>query len=249
MPAPNPPQVQGKPSAKIYKARYVPRARIVINGLADEPAWSRARVEKHFIFPWSNKPAPATEFRALCDDESLYFMFDVKDEDIVVLEKLRDEQDVVLEDRVELLFSRDDRMEDYYCAEIDPRGRVLDYRGVYYRRFDMKWNWAGLEARGATGKHGYVVEGRIPLESLVKLGFPRLRPGVRVRMGLYRAEFSHDRSGRAVVQRETIHNQGRKMDGPPPIEEWMSWIDPGTEEPDFHVPGSLGWLEIVRESE
>jgi hypothetical protein len=48
-----------------------------------------------------------------------------------------------------------------------------------------------------------------------------------------------------VVQRETIHNRGRKLDGPPPLEEWMSWVDPKTPEPDFHVPSSLGRLEIV----
>ena len=44
----------------------------------------------------------------------------------------------------------------------------------------------------------------------------------------------------------TIHNRGRKLDGPPPIEAWISWGDPQTPEPDFHVPSSLGWLEIVR---
>ncbi len=48
-----------------------------------------------------------------------------------------------------------------------------------------------------------------------------------------------------MVQRESIHNLGRQLEGPPPIEAWMSWVDPKTEEPDFHVPTSLGWLEIV----
>jgi hypothetical protein len=99
---------------------------------------------------------------------------------------------------------------------------------------------------GEPTEKGYVVEGRIPLASFEALGFPRLRPGVKIRFGMYRAEFSHDRSGRPVVQRESIHNLGRQLDGPPPIEAWMSWIDPKTEEPDFHVPTSLGWLEIVK---
>ncbi len=102
-----------------------------------------------------------------------------------------------------------------------------------------------MEVAASTSEKGYVVEGRIPLATLVELGFPRLAPGARIVCGLYRAEFSHDRSGKRVVVKETIHNRGRKLDGPPPLEEWMSWIDPKTPEPDFHVPSSLGWLEIV----
>ena len=39
-----------------------------------------------------------------------------------------------------------------------------------------------------------------------------------------------------MEQKESIHNLGRQLDVPPPIEAWMSWIDPKTEEPDFHVP-------------
>lgn len=57
--------------------------------------------------------------------------------------------------------------------------------------------------------------------------------------------FSHDRSAKPVVQRETIHNRGRKLDGPPPLEGWISWVDPKTPEPDFRVPLSLGWPKIV----
>ena len=69
---------------------------------------------------------------------------------------------------------------------------------------------------------------------------------MKIRCGLYRAEFSHDRSGRPVVQKESLHNLGRKVEGPPPIEEWISWVDPKTKEPDFHVPASLGWLEFTK---
>ena len=175
----------------------------------------------------------------------LYFTFRVHDTDIVVLDELRDKEDVVFEDRVEMFFSRDDRMKDYYCAEIDARGRVFDYRASYYRQFDPKWSCAGLETKASPLKEGYVVEGRIPLATFEALGFPRLRPGAKMRCGLFRAEFSHDRSGRPVAQRETIHNRGRQFDGTPPVEEWISWVDPRTKEPDFHVPSSLGFLEIV----
>jgi hypothetical protein len=236
----------GKASDQTYQVRWVPGAKIVLDGRANEPAWKEAAVEKRFVFPWKPVPAPLTEFRALCDGTNLYFTFRVQDADIVALDRLRDEQDEVFEDRVEVYLSRDDRMTDYYCFEVDSRGRAFDYRGAYYRRLDTQWKFAGLETKGAPLPQGYEIEGRIPLKSLTALGFPTLRPGVKIRCGLYRAEFSHDRSGRAVEQKESLHNLGRKVEGPPPIEEWISWVDPKTKEPDFHVPASLGWLEFAK---
>jgi hypothetical protein len=239
------PQPREDADPPTYRVRYQPEWKIQLDGVAAEPAWSQANVERRFFFPWKRDPAPATEFRALCDDAFLYFTFRVEDADIYVLDKLRDEEDAVFEDRAEMYFVRDDRMQDYYCLEVDSRGRAYDYRGSYYRRLDPSWNWQGLETNASPIERGYVVEGRLPLASLEALGFPRLRPGEKIRCGLYRAEFSHDRSGRTVVQQETIHNRGRKLDIPPPLEEWISWVDPKTPEPDFHVPSSLGWLEVV----
>lgn len=233
-------------SDQTYRARWLPAAKIKLDGKADEPEWAKAEVDKHFIFPWKKDPAPATEFRALCDGKHLYFTFRVHDEDIVVLDTMRDEEDAMFEDRVELYFGRDEQMKDYFCAEVDSRGRAFDYRGAYYRQLDTKWSFKGLEAKASPLPQGYVVEGRIPLASFEAAGFPRLKPGVKIRCGLYRAEFSHDRSGRPVVQKPSIHNRGRQVEGPPPIQEWMSWVDPKTEEPDFHVPTSLGWLEIAK---
>ncbi len=228
-----------------YPARWLPAARIELDGRAEEADWSLAVVEKRFTFPWKQAAAPATEFRALCTEEFLYFTFRVHDEDIVVLDRLRDEEDAVFEDRAEMYFSRDERMADYFCFEVDSRGRAMDYRGAFYRQLDPKWNWPGLETRGSALEQGYVVEGRIPLASFPALGFPTLRPGVKIRCGLFRAEFSHDRSGKPAVLSESIHTRGRSLDGPQLVQEWMAWVDPKTEEPDFHVPASLGWLAIV----
>jgi len=248
-PRPEPAYVQSSHkvgSAQTYQARWVSLAKIELDGWADELAWAEAAVEKHFVFPWKQSPAPATEFRALWSDTHFYFHYRVQDADIVVLENPRDAGDVVCEDRVEFFLSRDERMNDYFCVEIDSRGRVFDYRASYYRRFDPNWNFTGLETKASPVFDGYQVEGRIPLENISALGFPALRQGAKVRFGIYRAEFSHDRSGRPVVQRETVHNLGRGGDGPPPIEEWISWVDPKTSEPDFHVPSSTGWLELVK---
>lgn len=235
----------GPPSDQTYPVRYVPHLTIAVTGRAEAEAWAQAHMEQRFAFPWKKAPAPATEFRALCDDQHLYFTFRVHDDDIVVVDHFRDKRDVVFEDRAEMFFSVDDRMQRYYCLEIDPRGRVYDYAGSFYRQVDAQWSWPGVESQAAMLPHGYIVEGRIPLASFEELGFPRLRPGVKIRCGLYRGEFSHDRSGRRVAPADSRHTHGRQLDGPPPIEEWISWVDPQTKDPDFHVPSSLGWLEIV----
>ena len=236
----------GTPSDQVYPVRWLPGAKIVLDGRADESAWQEAAVERHFLFPWKQARAPETEFRALCDGTDLYFTFRVQDADIVVLDRLRDKEDEVFEDRVEVYLSRDDQMKHYYCFEVDSRGRAFDYQASFYRHLDMKWKFPGLETKAAPLPNGYEVEGRIPLKSLAALGFPPLQPGVKIRCGLYRAEFSHDRSGRPVEQKASLHNLGRKIEGPPPIEEWISWVDPKVKEPDFHIPASLGWLEFVK---
>jgi len=237
---------QGKGSTQTYQVRRVPPGRIELDGRAAESAWAQAAAERHFVFPWKQALAPATEFRALWDDAHFYFTFRVQDADIFVLDRFRDEQDAVFEDRVEIYLCRDERMEGYFCFEVDSRGRAFDYRTQFYRQFDSTWDLPGLETKASPLPDGYEVEGRIPLRSFVALGFPAVRPGVRIRCGLYRAEFSHDRSGRPITPRESLHNLGRQIEGPPPIEEWMSWVDPKTKEPDFHVPASLGWLEFVK---
>jgi len=236
----------GKCSEQTYHSRWLRDVKIELDGHADEPAWKDAKVEKRFAFPWKNAPAPETRFRALCDNNNLYFNFRVSDTDIVVAERLSDEEDEVLEDRVEIYFTLDEQMNNYFCFEVDSLGRVFDYSGSYYRRFDTKWNFEGLETKATLLPDGYEIEGRFSLKSLTALGFPKLFPGVKIRCGLYRAEFSHDRSGKQVAQRDSIHNLGRQTDGPPPLEEWVSWVDPRITDPDFHIPASLGWLEIVK---
>lgn len=235
-----------QPSDRSYPVRYAPQAKLVIDGRVDEAEWALAHVEQRFVFPWNQAVAPWTEFRAFYDEAFLYFAFRVHDEDVVLLDQLRDKQDVVLEDRVELFFSCDDRMSDYWAIEVDPLGRTYDYRGAFYRQCDPAWSWPGLETKGRLRERGYDVEGRIPLASFAALIGKPLQSGAKIRCGLYRAEFSHDRSGRPVAPQASIHTQGRRTEGPPPLEDWISWIDPGTPQPDFHVPSSLGWLELVK---
>jgi len=41
-----------------------------------------------------------------------------------------------LNDRVELFFAKQAALNDYWCIEIDPSGRVHDYHAKHCRKFD-----------------------------------------------------------------------------------------------------------------
>jgi hypothetical protein len=234
------------PSHTIYRVCYLPDADIEITGKADNPIWSRPNVEKQFTYPW-NKDAtpPATEFRAFCTRNYLYFAFHAEDSDIVTAEEFKEKHDVVDEDRVELFMSRDPSMRDYYCFEIDPLGRTYDYRASFHRKFDPTWSCPGLETKGTLTANGYVVEGRIPLESLVAMGFPRLVPGMEFLCGIYRGEYSHIQDGASPAEPSEPPEPGHETEKPKTSHRWISWIAPKTPRPEFHVPGSLGQFEIV----
>ncbi len=212
---------------KMYEVHSLPQAGIKVDGAMEESAWKTASILKDFTYPWEKRPAPSTQFRAVCDHASFFFCFEVQDSDIVAAEAFADESVVNGEDRVEVFMSCDTEMKRYYCLEIDPLARVHDYAATYYRKFDSSWNCPGLRVAASRSGQGYVVEGSIPLATLESLGLWSRSAGLPLRAGVFRAEFSHTRGG-------------------PPEEHWISWIDPGTREPDFHVPGSLGSLRLGR---
>lgn len=211
---------------RTYHARYL-NAAARPDGPLNPSAWQQADVLSQFAFPWEDRPAPRTEFRALFDDRSLHFSFQVEDDDVVLAEPFRNKMDVVKEDRVELFFAVDEQLARYYCLEIDPLGRVLDYRAAYYREFDFAWRFPGLSVTGRRTSDGYQIEGRLPWTAFESLGFPLPGSRERIRFGVYRAEFRH--TGEAAWS-----------------ESWISWIDPQTQTPDFHVPQSFGFLELPR---
>ena len=140
-----------------------------IDGVLDENEWPVPGWEGELVFPWRDVPAPETSFIVHADGAALYFAFWVADEDIVVVDGPPDDESLVARgDRVELFFARDDKLRDYYTIEIDPEGRVLDYRARFYRPR------RALESMGLN-----LPSGRRPLLA-----------------GVFRAEFSH-RGGEA----------------------------------------------------
>lgn len=193
---------------------------ITIDG-EKEPAWLIADSIISFTNPWNKEVAPKTSLAVLKDDQNLYFYFTVADEDVVLVDDWTGERDVEKEDRVELFFSKDKEMKEYYCFEIDPKGRTLSYKASHYRQFDFLWEVPDgyrTAARMHTG--GYTVEGAIPLSFLSEIAIDNT-----LYFGAYRAAFS-------------IHNDSL-------IENWLTWVDPGVPAPDFHVPASLGKLSFA----
>ncbi|MHC4738407.1 MAG: carbohydrate-binding family 9-like protein [Planctomycetota bacterium] len=212
---------------KTYDVHYLSRAEINIDGIINEPAWKKAISEKDFIFSWEQRDSPLTEFRAFCDDEFFYFCFQVHDEEPVFEEKFESESVVDVEDRVEIFFSCDERLKEYYCLEVDPLGRVHDYAASYYRKFDSTWKCSGLRTAASITKTGYEVEGSIPLKTLDGLGLPSLHSGSILRTGLFRAEFS-------------------RGEGPELEQHWISWVDLSKYKPDFHIPAAFGCMRMVK---
>lgn len=210
----------------IYNVAYLPEAAITIDGVLDESAWKNAVLLTDFVFPWEKRPVPKTVFRALMNDEFFYFAFTVQDSDVVIDRDSSDKMAVTKGDRVEMFFSPGNPLKKYYCFEIDPGSRILDYSALYHRQFDYAWNFPGLTAKASLTADGYIVEGAIPLKTLDDLMGKSLMKGDTLWVGIYRAEF----------------NRGKgKID-----EHWLSWIDPKTETADFHIPATFGGLRMAK---
>jgi len=184
--------------------------------------WENAEKLSNFCYPWETDIAVPTVFYALHDDSTMYCLFEVKDTTLVQSDTLREELDITKEDRVEIYFSKDRNMMEYYCLEVDPQGRILDYRASYYRLFDYSWDISGARSCGTIIPGGYRIEFSIPLN-----GLPYFKSGqpLSIYVGLFRADLRVD--------------QNKKL-----AEHWISWIDPNTGKPDFHVPKSLGIFQF-----
>ncbi len=153
-----------------------------------------------------------TVFHCFADDETFYFQYIVNDSTITLEEPYVGEVSVEREDRVEIFFSARREMDVYYCAEIDPLGRVLDYSSRYYREMDYDWDFETMELWGAVTGNGYVVGGSVKKSELVKLGMDLNS----LYMGVFRADFRPDLSV-----------------------NWYSHVETDDESPDFHKPDVL----------
>ena len=197
------------------------------DGSGADPAWQQAVLLTDFRFPREDRPAPLTQFRALWDADFLYFQFDVEDPDLVIHEDSTRDKSVLGSDRVELFFSTNDTLNPYYSLEMDPRAWVFSSIGRFPRKIDPSWSWPGLETFASLTDKGYILEGRMPLQSLTDLALWQDEARTRLIVAVLRGEFDHLPDGKVK------HG-------------WISWIQPGTPKPDFHHPSAFGRWELVR---
>ena len=162
--------------------------------------------------PWDSLEDD-TAFRCFADSSNFYFYYEVRDSTITLVPNYVGESDVEVEDRVEIFFSPVSSMDEYYVAEIDPLGRVLDYKGLYYRHLDYGWDFSSMSLIGVLTQSGYVVAGKIGLGELEALG---LNLGDGFYMGVFRADYRPDMSV-----------------------NWYSAISTDDKSPDFHKPDML----------
>lgn len=163
--------------------------------------------------PWHGRN-DNTRFSCNANHDRFYFSFDVTDSTMISPTPSDSERVVEDEDRVEVFFSPTMSLRNkYYCAEIDAAGRIMDYKAEYFRKFDFKWNFKTMEAKGEITPEGYKVSGSVSLQELESLGMD-LENGFR--MGAYRGD--------------------RIADG---LIEWYSLVPVDVPEPDFHMPGLM----------
>lgn len=188
--------------------------------------WANALELKDFTYPWSAGKPPGVTFRALWDEKRFYFRFDAEATDVLTYVNTNNKMEVVHSDRVEIFFRSDEKLDPYYCLEMDPLGRVLDYRTRYYRQFEYDWQWPGsglLEVKAVMTGSGYSVEGSIALQSLKELN---LLQNNELQAGLFRGECL-------------------ELPDPGSAFAWISWVQPESQLPDFHIPSAFGRIKLV----
>jgi hypothetical protein len=153
----------------------------------------------------------------------LYILFQVEDQNLLIKDSIINESGIVAEYRVEFYFSKNNKMDEYFCIEIDPLGRVLDYKASYYRKFNNQWNIDGIIFGSKVYPKSYHLEISIPLKSITKMG---IDISTDFYVGLFRAD----------LENSVLGSKGN--------ENWLSWINPKTPEPYFHIPGTLGIFQF-----
>ncbi|WP_369686233.1 sugar-binding protein [Photobacterium kishitanii] len=92
---------------------------------------------------------------------------------------------------------------------------------------DSNWTWKGLETKASLTDSGYIVEGKLPLQTLTDLSLWQNKQQTQLLCALMRAEFTQQADGKLDMG-------------------WMTWVDPKTPTPNFHNPQTFGSCRLVK---
>jgi len=135
-----------------------------------------------------------TSFVLSRNSTDLAFSFIVKDANPHSVSHPLSKRDLEGADRVEVFFSQtNDLSTPYFCIEIDPLGRVLDYRAEHYRHFDFSWHFTTLRTSSRKIADGFRIDGTVSLSELASLGIS----SNTFFIGVFKADF--DEAGENVV--------------------------------------------------
>ena len=212
---------------KKYQVNLVAGNQLNITGKGDDRLWEEAMILTDFCSPWDAEKPLKIEFKALWDNVNLFFCFTVFDSEVHVDKKDDSIDSIGNSDRVELFFRPDASLNPYYCLEIDPSPRVMDFIAYPDRNFNFDWNWPkeDLVVKSFIKDSSFTVEGAISIESLKR--FDLIKDN-KIETGIFRAKYA-------------------KKDGVNYEPTWISWVNPNTETPNFHTPTSFGELNLMHE--
>jgi hypothetical protein len=209
---------------KTYTVNCIEKDTLKI-GSYNDTIWNKAVVLTDFTSPWEDVEIDKIEFRALWDLDTIYFSFKVYDNQIHIDKKDNTKANIANSDRVEIFLRSDASLNPYYCLEIDPTPRIMDFIAIPNKVFDYNWNWPekDLEVKSIRNKDYFVVEIAITIVSLEAFN---LIKNNKIEAGIFRAKYT---------QKENLEFEPT----------WITWVNPETETPNFHIASSFGILNLA----
>lgn len=209
-----------KQEINTYNVNLIEKNQLNISGKGDDVLWNKAAILDNFVSPWNTDKKSEIIFKALWDRENLFFNFTVFDTEIHIEKKDDSVESIGNSDRVELFFRPDDSLNPYYCLEIDTCSRIMDFIAYPNRNFDFNWDWPqnNLKVKSSINADSFIVEGSISIKSLKRFN---LIKNNTIETGVFRAKYKK-------TQNKTFEPT------------WITWVNPNTETPNFHISSSFG---------
>lgn len=207
---------------KEYIVNSIEKAQINITGKGEDVLWNHAIELTDFCSPWDSEKPSKIIFKALWNAEKLFFNFTVADSSIHIVKKDDSIDSINDSDRVELFFRPDDSLNPYYCLEMDTEARLMDFIAYPNKNLNFDWNWPkeDILIKSSINKDSFTVEGSISIQSLKNFN---LIKDNKIETGIFRAKYSENPDG---IFEPT----------------WITWVNPNTETPNFHIASSFGIL-------